>query len=217
MAAMISIFNAFVSGQLDSFWTHAVLLGGAIMAEVFVAIGIWLESPKEKSFREWLGLGFVFSGVVVSAVFTIGLFVFDEGISQHLEAEIAPRALSEAQIADAKNRLKAFAPEVYAIGVSTDDPEQVHLADLIGIALKDAGWKSVDWYRDVVQHGPGGGGIGKVAVPAGIEVAPAPNDSSDAAKALVDVLHAEGLHAELMPFAALAPFPGIKIMIGTRM
>jgi hypothetical protein len=53
MAAISSIFTAFVDGQLDLFWSHAVLLGGAILAEALVAIGIWLESPKSKELRRY--------------------------------------------------------------------------------------------------------------------------------------------------------------------
>lgn len=88
MAAISTFLDNFSSGQLPPFQTHAVLLGGAIAAEILVAIGILLESPKEKTFREWFGLVFVFGGVVISATFTIGLFVFDEGISTAQQTRI---------------------------------------------------------------------------------------------------------------------------------
>ena len=82
IAAMLTYFNAFISGELNSVFTHIVLLGGALAAEIAIAAGIILETPKEKSHREKLGMRLVIGGVVVSALFTIALFVFDEGISR---------------------------------------------------------------------------------------------------------------------------------------
>jgi hypothetical protein len=97
--------SAFVAGELDPDRTHWILLAGAIAAEFAVAAGIVLESPKEKGWREWLGLVLVFGGVVVSAVFTISLFMFDEGISRGqkdkiitLETRLAPRVLTKEQV-----------------------------------------------------------------------------------------------------------------------
>lgn len=119
MAAISSIFDAFVSGQLNASWTHGWLLGGAISAEILLAIGIWLESPKNKHLREWLGLGLVFGGVVVSAACTIGLFVFDEGISNTqlvkiaaLETRIAQRELTADQIEKLQKALAEAPPTV---------------------------------------------------------------------------------------------------------
>ena len=37
--------------------------------------------PREKTCREWIGMGLVLGGVTIGALFTISLFVFDEGIS----------------------------------------------------------------------------------------------------------------------------------------
>lgn len=90
--------SAFVSGDLDPVSTHWVLLIGAIGAEFSVAAGIILESPKEKGCREKLGMALVLGGVLVSAVFTIGLFVFDEGISgkQQVDIKEARSKLAEA-------------------------------------------------------------------------------------------------------------------------
>jgi hypothetical protein len=56
-AKMTSIFNAFLSGGLDTFWTHFFLLGGSISAEFAVAAGIILESPKEKACEKRLECG----------------------------------------------------------------------------------------------------------------------------------------------------------------
>jgi hypothetical protein len=80
--------NAFFSGELDPLLTHIVLLGGAIAAEFAVAIGIVLETPKEKTLREWIGMILVLGGVSVGALFTISLFIFDEGISTAQQSKI---------------------------------------------------------------------------------------------------------------------------------
>jgi hypothetical protein len=61
---------------------HVGLLGLSIAAEGAVAWGIWLESPKIKTCRDWLAMGLVLGGVVVGAICTIALFVFDEGTSR---------------------------------------------------------------------------------------------------------------------------------------
>lgn len=81
--------GAFASGGVAPFWTHLILLGGAILAEISVAVGILLESPQEKTLRERIGMGLVLGGVAVSAIFTIGLFVFDEGISNAQQSDIS--------------------------------------------------------------------------------------------------------------------------------
>src|ERR1017187_9611314 len=89
MAAMLTYARAFLNGELNELVTHIVLLGGAIGAEFAVAAGIILEAPKVKDFREKLGMWLVLGGVLISAVFTVGLFVFDEGISRKQQSQIA--------------------------------------------------------------------------------------------------------------------------------
>lgn len=98
---MSTFFHSFISGELEPFRWHAILLGVAVLGEVLVATGIILESWPPKSVRGWVGLIFVFVGVVISAIFTIALFVFDEGLSgaqqatiASLDRQIAPRRLS---------------------------------------------------------------------------------------------------------------------------
>jgi hypothetical protein len=88
MNAATAYFKAFIDGELDSFATHAVLIGVIALAEISLGIGIWLESPKEKGLREWLGLYTVLGGCVVSVIATVFLLIFDEGISRTQKARI---------------------------------------------------------------------------------------------------------------------------------
>jgi hypothetical protein len=89
METIHSIAIRFLAGELDSDWTHAVLLGGGVLAEIAVAAGIVLESEWPTNWRKWLGIALVIGGVVVSAAFTISLFVFDEGISRGQKSTIS--------------------------------------------------------------------------------------------------------------------------------
>jgi hypothetical protein len=82
MNAATAYFRAFIGGGLDSFATHAVLIGVIATAEISLGIGIWLESPKDKGLREWVGLYTVLGGCVVSVIATVLLLIFDEGISR---------------------------------------------------------------------------------------------------------------------------------------
>jgi hypothetical protein len=88
MAAVVTYVKAFIDGEFDSFTTHCILIGVIALAEISLAVGIWLESPKDKHFREWCGLATVFVGCIISAVFTVLLLVFDEGISRGQSAEL---------------------------------------------------------------------------------------------------------------------------------
>jgi hypothetical protein len=100
IATITSIFNAFIHGELDPLPVHVVLIGIAILAEIAVARGIVLEAPppEKRSKREKWGIRLVLWGVILSALFTILLFVFDEGISNRQQARIivleSPRTFS---------------------------------------------------------------------------------------------------------------------------
>jgi len=83
-----NFMSAFLNGDLNHNRAHAWLLGIAIVAEFIVAAGIILESWKPESPRQWIGLVFVFGGVAISAIFTIALFVFDEGIGEQQKSRI---------------------------------------------------------------------------------------------------------------------------------
>jgi hypothetical protein len=88
MNAAIAYFKTFADGGLDSFSTHAVLIGVIAAAEFSLGIGIWLESPKNKTRIEWFGLILVLGGCVVSVIATVLLLIFDEGVSSRQNEEI---------------------------------------------------------------------------------------------------------------------------------
>jgi hypothetical protein len=78
---MNSFFSEFASGSLHSPFWHPFLLFTALFGDVLVAAGVIIESWPPKDIKAKVGLGFVFFGVIISAGFTLFLFVFDEGIS----------------------------------------------------------------------------------------------------------------------------------------
>lgn len=138
---MTTFFDAFVSGQLDPALTHVTLLGGSILAEFAVAAGIVLESPKEKTLREWAGMGLVLGGVFVSAIFTIALFVFDEGISNRQERELAeirlPRQLN---VKEFQEKLMPLPKRQFEVLYDGATPDAATLANSIFVSLLQAGW-----------------------------------------------------------------------------
>jgi hypothetical protein len=80
---MPSYISTFFSGSIDPFWPHFILLGGAIIGGSAVGFGIIMESEK------WsLATIVVVIGVVTEAIFTILLFLFDEGISSAQKSTI---------------------------------------------------------------------------------------------------------------------------------
>jgi hypothetical protein len=118
MAAISTIFNAFISGSLDPYWTHFWLLAGAFTVEIIVAIGIVLEMSWPPNQLQIIATVMVIGGVVIGIIFTLGLFVFDEAISRNqqekivaLETRLAPRLLSEEQ----KGKLRLLRGKVPAL------------------------------------------------------------------------------------------------------
>lgn len=146
-----SFTSSFLDGQLNPLLTHVILLGGAIFAEFSVAAGIILEAPKEKTFREWLGMALVLGGVLISSIFTIGLFVFDEGISRtqeatiaELERKLAPRELSSSEIEFLKATLGPYKDRTISVWSYGLDLESGRLARQILSALESANVPTVN-------------------------------------------------------------------------
>jgi hypothetical protein len=85
-------FNAFLNGDLEPTSTHFWLLAGAIVGSLVVAAGIALEANwpiSRMKPRELAGITFVFFGVGVEALFTLALFMFDDGLSSSQERTIS--------------------------------------------------------------------------------------------------------------------------------
>jgi len=97
----------FIDGRLNAVSTHIALLGVTIAAEIAVAVGIVLESHP-KTIREYLGMWLVLCGVFIGVVFTVLLFIFDEGISRTQQIQITE--LNQAALA-ASHKAEILAEE----------------------------------------------------------------------------------------------------------
>jgi hypothetical protein len=148
----------------DTFdWQHSVLLGGAIIGGVLVGVGILMESEK------WsLAAILVLIGITVEPIFTIGLFVYDEGLSRaqqstiesqnaqiiSLRTQSAPRSLKKEQF-DAIQTLKG---RVTAVNLAVEDDTECQIfASHLAAALMDAGIAVREY--DLPQGIRGSGGL----------------------------------------------------------
>jgi hypothetical protein len=159
-----------ISNLLEIDLPHAVLIGGGVIGSVFVATGIIKEADKW-SFAMLL----VVIGVTIEAIFTIALFIYDEGISHEqqaiiryqndkiitLETRLAPRSFSAEQQREISAKLKPFAGQHFSGQVASSVPDAWPLWLLLEAALRGAGW-----IRDPPM------GLTTGDPPAGIPVAP---------------------------------------------
>jgi hypothetical protein len=53
-----SFLGDFASGRLNESSTHWLLICVIAAAEISLGVGIWIESPKNKTLREWMGCSF---------------------------------------------------------------------------------------------------------------------------------------------------------------
>ncbi len=147
MRAIITTISSFIadfsSGRLDELSTHWVLIGIIAGAEVSLGVGIWIESPKNKSFLQWLGVALVLAGCIVSALFTVFLLIFDEGISRDqrakiivLETQIAPEPSQQ----NSMMRLENLRGKLSAVSVlASPDVEPTLFSAQLQEALSRAG------------------------------------------------------------------------------
>jgi hypothetical protein len=233
MAAILRYFNAFIAGELNSASTHIILLGGSLVAEFAVAIGIILESPREKSYRERLGMVLVLGGVSIGAALTIALFVFDEGISRAqqstitvqqakiiaLENELAPRILDPPAQSRIANKMRLYPGTHFDLSALMDS-EPMNLLDQIEAALAEGEWVEEDWKGTTAIYRPAGHTIG-LSIEVGITIGVAQNKEASLlpiAKELAKALTAEGVVAEAKFFPPSAPInPAIiSIAVGRK-
>jgi hypothetical protein len=214
MNPAIAYFRAFTDGNLDSFTTHIVLIGVIGVAEISLGIGIWLESPQDKKFREWFGLFLVLGGCIASVIFTVLLLIFDEGISRTQQSRIdgqqtiiesqndkivallriAPRILpAPDQIAQ---KLKSFAPLVAQVG--TTNPLN-HAFDIDSLGTQIAGLLALAQWKALA-----GAVWGTDDRPSGVWVSARESEAgaASAADMLVKELNAAGIiaHRDSKPF-----------------
>jgi hypothetical protein len=149
---MLAYVSKFTSGGLEPFWPHFVLLTFSVVGSVAVGVGILLERPKYSAAVHRIATGLVISGVVVEAICTIALFVFDEGISQAqqskiiaLEAQLTgflePRKLTQGQKTRIIQAIKPFPPVSFVAMFAPGEESWEFVLD-ISRTLRDAGW---DW------------------------------------------------------------------------
>jgi hypothetical protein len=144
-------FNAFISGHLNPFWTHLWLLLACFIAEIMVAVGILLESWPPKNLRQFIATVLVVVGVLFGIMFTLSLFVFDEGISSgqqqkiaELENRLASRHLSTSQQDTIGDALKSFTGKRVVVGSYGLDIESALLGNQIMHCLKLGGVEPFD-------------------------------------------------------------------------
>jgi hypothetical protein len=162
MNAPTAYLKAFIDGDLDSFATHAALIGVIVLAEISLAVGIWLESPKDKGFREWLGLYTVLGGCIFSVIATVLLLIFDEGISRGQKTRIdaqqsvirsqneqllglrkhnIPRNLSPKDLKSLVDDMQQFGPVKYDLAApEAMEPASFLIPQLVG-AFVQLNWK----------------------------------------------------------------------------
>jgi hypothetical protein len=156
MNAIIAYVKAFFDGELEVFATHVMLIGVVVVAEISLGVGIWLESPKEKKLREWLGLVLVLGGCVFSVIATVLLLIFDEAISRHQAADIEAARARTACIEEAAAwRLTRVDSKAFEAGLSKlkpttvqlwfvkGDPEIAALTSNVLVMLLNARWRVI--------------------------------------------------------------------------
>ena len=187
MAAILTYLSAALSGGVSPFWPHLVLISVSVLAGAAVGAGIIFESPKYSVAIHRLATWLVIGGVAVESLCTVGLFVFDEGISHAQQAEIislrkaaAPRNIRGDEFRKIADALKSYRGIKYDLSLPPlNNPGFVgsllepgsYLPEQLVTALRLGGWeiKSMD------------GDIPKTALPwefAGAAVIPSPSVNS---------------------------------------
>ena len=197
---MLTYLNSFFSGDVDPLWPHIVLLTASVLASFAVGGGIIFESPKYSEAVHRVATKLVIIGVVVEAICTIVLFVFDEGISSKqqstieaqqkkviaLEERLAARTISKSQSTEMIVRLSRFAGQQFQVSPYPDDQESIDAGNQIAAVLKKAGWIQLPLAENV---------IGPASVIAGVQIVALPAQKA-AKDALIVALIANGIAAK---------------------
>jgi hypothetical protein len=192
-----------------------------------LGFGIWLESPKNKTCREWLGVVLVLGGCVFSVIATVGLLVFDEGISRgqqskiiSLESYLLPRVITEEQGAFLVKQLASPFKIEYAFSVGND--EEAALASELSISLDRVGWQWVNWPAvpgQMTVWFPYAKKIVGTVMLSGIQVGVCNPKLSGIAETLVSSMKTIGLESVRLDAADCRGSPNamlIEIMIGQK-
>lgn len=142
--------SKFVSGGLEPFWPHASLLSLSIAASIAVGAGIIFERPKYSASVHRVAFSLIVGGIVIEAICTIFLFVFDEGISGAqqskiiaLERRLAQRSLDDATQDKLVRALEKYDQTPWDLSV-TPDAELSFTLQIIDV-LKRAKWRHLAW------------------------------------------------------------------------
>jgi uncharacterized membrane protein len=92
---MLTYLSAALSGAVNPFWPHLVLLAVSVLAGAGVGLGIIFEAPEYSSGTHRIAQRLVIAGVILESICTVSLFVFDEGISNAQQAKLIERAETE--------------------------------------------------------------------------------------------------------------------------
>jgi hypothetical protein len=211
---MHTYLTHFFSGEVDPTWPHAILLAITVLASFAVAAGIIFESPKYPASVHRVATWCVIVGVGIEAICTITLFVFDEGISGKqqekiiaLETKLAPRSLSDSEVAELAKILEPFSGQEFTIASYGGEPAQLW-ARIRGI-LEKARWK---WFDPEMQ-------ILLLPGTVGIQVWEYRDGTArEAAQTLVGALKAKDIDAMLLPAETTNAHPDSKIemLIGSK-
>jgi hypothetical protein len=148
MAAFQRYVTALWSGTAEPFWPHAVLIMGGILAGILVGIGILLDIPEHPAPKQRIAFWVVMIGIIIEPICTLGLFKFDEAISQQqqekiisLEERLLPRNLSPEAISRVEQKVCPFGPRKYSrVFVIFGD---ILFADQLGQVFNACKWSDI--------------------------------------------------------------------------
>jgi len=133
-------FNAFISGDLNSYWTHLWLLGGIFLFEVIVGVGIILEVTLPMTSRQIIATGMVVGGILFGIMLTLGLFVFDEGVSSAQQSKIIALETQLSPSKEQHDALQGLRGKVLSLSfMSSPDVEPAFFSAQLQASLIDAG------------------------------------------------------------------------------
>jgi hypothetical protein len=210
---MLAYLSAVLSGTAEPFWPHLVLISVSVAASFAVAGGIIFESPKYSPAIHRIATSLVIGGVAVEALCMVCLFVVDEAISSAqqvkiiaLETKLAPRSLSDAEVAEISGVLKKFDGQEFT--VAGYDGEPASIASRVKHTLEKSDWKYFTPELQILAL-PGTVGIQVWAYSEG--------PTRDAATALVAALNGKAIDAQLAPDKPQDPTnKKIEIIVGSK-
>jgi hypothetical protein len=206
-----------ISEFLFSNATNAWLLRGDIVATIAVGVGIFLEAPKNPTLLQRIALWLVVVGVVAETLFSIGLFAYDESVSQAqqdkiiaLDERLAARTLTSDDETTLANALSRFPAQEFEITSYREDAESW----MFGEKLANVLVQRCHWVR---RFEPADFGIAGVIAGVAVYTQWNAGPSTDgAATALVTTLNARNIGATHLGATQGLRQPLINITVGIK-